>query len=247
MRAAVVVFVGSIPLAACSTAGGSGARWFAPATWFSSAPAAASDRAEKNEDANRHAVVKAAQRTAHETAGALAAAPASVPVAVAADANASTVALLDQAAGPLKAGEVEKIRANVAGLISEDPKKRAAAEKERAKEKDQIAALSANLERAEAKSERAAADLRAAFTRENELANELRAQRALFWIAGVVAVLVGAAFLYLRFALGGMPSAIGRGLAALRAKSPDAADAATQIFDSYLNRGEQERIRRHSQ
>lgn len=225
-------------------AGSGGARWYAPATWFSHAPAAAADKAEKKEDTARTAVVKAAQKSSHETALALASAPSSRPVAVAADTNASTVALLDQAAGPLTAEEVAKLRATVAGLLSENAAVRAQAEATRAREQESIADVSAKLARAEQASSTAAEKLRAAFERENALANDLRAQRALLWIAGGVAVLLAAGWLYAQLALGGIPKAVGAGLTALRAKHPDAAALATEVFDSYLNRGEQAAIRK---
>lgn len=50
---------------------GTGAKWYAPATWFSGAPAAAADKASAKQDAAREAAVKAAQRAAHETGEAL--------------------------------------------------------------------------------------------------------------------------------------------------------------------------------
>ena len=239
MRLTVAAFL-ILTLAGCQ--GGTGARWYAPATWFSSAPADSVDRATVREDKARNEVVKAAQRTAHETGFALAAAPASSAVAAASDFNASTIALLDQAEGPLQAGDLGKLRKVVAGLLSENADLRKTAEAERDREKRHIASLASTLATAEQKSDTAAAELRRAFDRENALANELRSQRALFWIACAVAVLLAIGWLYVRFALGGVPGAIGRGFASLRASNPAAADLATTAFDSFLNRHEQERI-----
>jgi hypothetical protein len=167
-------------------------------------------------------------------------------VSVATDSNAQAVALLDQAAGPLQAGDLEKLRKIVSGLLSENADLRKAAEAERDRERRQAAAVSTSLATAEQKSEAAGAELRKAFDRENALANELRSQRALFWIACAVAVLLALGWLYVRFALGGVPGAIGKGLSVLRAKDPAAADLATNIFDSFLNRHEQERIAKES-
>lgn len=235
-----------LPLSGCAT--GSGAEWYAPATWFSAAPAAKLDRAISTEETARHAVIRSAQKSAHTTAAALAAAlaaaPASRPVAVAADSNASTVALLDQAAGPMQAGELEKLRATVAGLLSDNAELRAKAEAQRAADARNIGEVSAALAKAEAASEAAASKLRIAFERENALANELRRQRALLWISGGVALLLAAGWLYARFALGGIPGAVGAGLARLRAADPKAGEIATGIFDQLLNRHEQERIAR---
>jgi hypothetical protein len=234
--------VAILSLTGCTTAPGS--KWYAPATWFSHAPADRVDRAQDKEEVARHAVVKAAQRSAHSTAAALAVAPASRPVAVAADSNASAVALLDQAAGPMEAQDLASLRATVAGLLSENAEIRAKAEAQRATEARTIGEVSAALAKAEAKSEEAAGKLRTAYERENALANELRSQRALFWIAVAVAALVAAGWLYARFALGGIPNAVGAGLARLRATNPQAGELATNIFDQLLNRHEQERISR---
>ena len=231
-------------LAGCST--GSGVKWFAPATWFSHAPAGAVDRADAKQDAARTAAVKAAQRATHETAEALAVAPASRPVEVATESNASALALLDQAAGPLTAADLATIRKQVAGLLSDNAKLRADAERARDKTRESDAALSEKLARADAAVLAAGAKLREAFDRENALANQLRGQTALVWILGVVSVLGCAAYVYVRFALGGIPGAVGGALRTLRAKNPDAADALTPILDSLLNRHEQDAIAQHA-
>ena len=243
MRLTVAAF---LILTSAGCQGGTGARFWAPSSWFSHAPADNADLATVREDKARNEVVKAAQRTAHETSFALAAAPASVAVAAASDFNASTVALLDQAEGPLQAGDLEKLRKVVGGLLSENADLRKNAEAERDREKRHIASLSTTLATAEQKSDAAGAELRKAFDRENALANELRSQRALFWIACAAAALLAIGWLYVRFALGGVPGAIGRGLASLRASNPAAADLATSAFDSFLNRHEQARIAKES-
>jgi len=107
--------------------------------------------------------------------------------------------------------------------------------------------MSAKLAQAEAKSDAAGAKLRAAFDRENALANEARSTRALLWIACGVAALLAAGWLYVRVMLGGVPGAIGRGLTELRMKHPDIAATVTPIFDSYLSRHEQSAISRSTQ
>ena len=229
----------SLLLTGCA---GSGAKWYAPATWWSHAPADKVDKALSKEESARHAVVKAAQRSAHSTAIALASAPDSRPVEVATSSNNEAVALLDQAAGPLEAKEVAALRTTIGGLLSENAEIRAKAEAQRARDAKGIAEVSAALAKAEAASQEAAAKLRIAFERENQLANELRSQRALFWIACGIALLLALAWLYVRFALGGIPNAIGRGLADLRARNPQAGQLATEIFDQLLNRHEQARI-----
>lgn len=232
-------------LTGCAT--GTGARWYAPATWFSGAPASNVDTAIRVEDKARDAVIKAAQRSAHETAFALSAAPASRPVAVATGFSSDTVSLLDQAAGALPAPELSKLRETVAGLLSENAELRAKAEASQRAEQSSIASVAADLAKASAKTADAEKKLRTAFERENALANELRSQRALAWILGGVAALGFAAYVYLRFALGGIPGALGGALRTLRAQNPTAADALTPILDGLLNRHEQAAIAKHAQ
>jgi hypothetical protein len=234
-----------LALSGCAS-GTSGVKWWAPSTYFSHAPADKVDRAVSKEDAAREGVIKAAQKTAHETSIALAEAPQSRPVDVAVDSNASTVALLDQAAGPLSAGELSKLRATVTGLLSENAKIRAEAEKQRAKEQRDIAGLSAALAKAETASETAKESLRKAFERENALANELRAQKAAIWIVGALAVILAAGWIYARIALGGIPSAIGMAMSDLKVKHPDVAKLVAPIYKGYLNRSEQAEIARRS-
>lgn len=239
-----IAFVLLLLMCGCTSNGGT--RWYAPATWFSHAPASAVDNAERKEDAARDAVIKAAQKASHETAFALAAAPASRPVAVAKETNAEAVALLDQAGGPLDAATVARLRATVSGLLSENASLREAAEKQREAEQRGIAEVSAALAKAEKQSDEAQGKLRAAYDRENALANELRSQRALLWIAGGIAALLAAGWVYAQFALGGIPMAAGKALRELRTTRPDIAAVVTPLFDSYLNRHEQAQIAKHT-
>lgn len=227
-------------------ASGTGAKWYAPATWFSAREASAADRADARQDAARTAAIKAAQRLTHETAEALAAAPASRPVEVASEANSGAVALLDQAAGPLTAAELGAISRQVAGLLSENAALRAQAETARTKSRESVATLSDRLARADAAVETAQRDLRTAFDRENALANQLRAQRALLWIVVSVSALLALGWFYVRFVYGGLPIAAGKFMRDLRTQHPDAARLAEPLFDAYLNRGEQALIARHA-
>lgn len=246
-RYAHIVLVLAVLAAAsgCSTQSG-GSRWYAPATWFSHAPAAGVDAAATREAAAREAVIKAAQKSSHETSFALAAAPASRPVAVAVDTNATTVALLDQAAGPLDAATLTRLRSVVVGLLSDNAELRAAAEVQRAKDQRSISEVSTALARAEEKSEAAAGKLRAAFERENALANDLRAQRALLWLAAGVAALLAAGWIYAQLAFGGLPMAAGKLMRDLRSSKPEIAAVVEPMFDTYLNRHEQAQISKHA-
>jgi len=232
-----------IALAGCSTTG-STARWYAPATWFSAAPAQAVDKAEARQDAARDAAIKAAQKLTHETAEALAVAPESRPVEVATESNAAAVALLDQAAGPLTATQLAQIRKQVTGLISENAALRAEAEKARDRARAADSALSDRLAQADAQVRTMEGKLREAWNKENALANELRSQRALAWIAGAIALLAAAGWLYVKIALGGLPGAMASGLAVLRAQGAIPPKGEPNIFDSFLNRNEQAALAR---
>lgn len=204
------------------------------------------DRASHAEDVARAAVIKQAQKSSHETQLALLSAPASRPVALATDTNAATVALLDQAGGPLDAGELARIRATIAGLLSENTKIREAAERERAKDQESIGEVSAALAAAVQRSDAAESKLRKAFDRENELANELRSQRALMWIAAGAAALCAAGWVYVRFFLGGLPGAFAKGISVLRADGKLPPVGEPNVFDAFLNRHEQELIAKHA-
>ena len=217
----------------CGTTGG--VRWYSPGSWFSHAPAANVDKAHAQESDARDRVIKAAQKSSHETSHALAAAPTSRPVAVARSTNDATVSLLDQAAGPLSASEAATLRATVAGLLSDNAEIRANAEKVRAGQVATEAALSETLARAEAKSADAETRLRAAFDRENALANELRSQRALLWIAGSLAVVLGAAYLYAQFALGGLPGALAMAKRAIERDHPSIAATIAPYYAAALD------------
>ena len=222
----------------CAT--GTGGHWWAPSTWGKHKPADNVDNAIKVEDKAREAVLKAAQKSAHETSFALSAAPHSRPVSVATSFNADTVSLLDQATGALAAPDLSRLRETVAGLLSENAELRSKAEASQRAEQSNIAAVAGKLAEAQVKTEDAEKKLRGAFDRENALANELRSQRAFLWILGALALLAVIGAVYLRMALGGIPTALGGALSKL---TPDARESITAQLDSYLNRSEQALVR----
>ena len=191
-------------------------------------------------------MLKAAQVTAHETQHALAEAPGSRAVEVATEANSQTVTLLDQAVGPLSVEETQRLLARVNLLLSENAELRKKGEAARAEHRESVAKSSSQLAELQAKLSTANAKLAQGFERENALANELRNQRLILWAVGAAAVIGYVGILYLRFAYGGIPQALGKGLSTLRAKNPDAGELATTIFDGLLNRHEQSRIARHT-
>lgn len=232
-----------ILLTGCATST-TGARWFAPATWFSGAPATAVDKAEDKQDAARRLAIKAAQKSVHETAEALAVAPDSRPVEVATEANSSALGLLDQAAGPLTASDLTQIRKQVAGLLSDNAKLRAESEKARDKTRESDAALSDKLAKADDAVMVAGAKLREAFERENALANQLRSQHALIWILGVIAVIAGLGAIYVKIMYGGLPAALGVARRAMETQAPDLAAAVAPFYSAALDRNEKAAIKR---
>jgi len=228
-------------LTGCST--GSGVRWYAPATWFSGAPASNVDQAGSKVETAEAKAVKAAQKSAHETQVALLTVPESRSTDVAIESNDTTVTLLDQVAGPLSAKDAAKIREMVNGLVSENSELRAEAEKERKKAREVTSEISDKLNKARSELGQAQDKLRIAFERENELANQLRSQRALFWISVVVGILGFAGWIYVRLTLGGLPTALGKSLNELRASSPDVAEKFVKALDVELTPSEQTLIR----
>lgn len=245
-RAAAILTI--FLLTSCTTAnhGAGHVTFWNPMTWFSGHAGRAAASAETKANVARDAAVAAAQKTAHETAEALAVAPESRPVSVARESAKVTVTLLDQAQGPLTVDEVSRIRKQVTALLSENEALRKQGEELRENSRSQLMRISQQLDDAEKAKAKATGDLQAAFVRENELANTLRNQRFVIIAVGILAALGYAAMLYVRFAYGGIPEAIGRGLSELRAKNQPAGDLATQIFDAYLSRKEQSKIARHT-
>lgn len=232
-------------LSGCAT--GVGTKWYAPATWFSHRPADTVDKAIAKQDEAADRAVKAAQKATHETAYALAQAPDSRPVAVAIQSNNTALRLLDQVAGPLTTQESAALQSLVSRLLSENEEIRLRAEKERAKSESEVAKISQKLDDAQTMLSKAQGNLRDAFERENALANELRAQRALLWIGGTLAVLLGAAFLYVKVVYGGLPSAAGLLMRDLRTKHPETAKVVEPLFDTYLSRREQRLVSRYAE
>jgi hypothetical protein len=200
---------------------GSSVRWFAPATWFSHAPAAKADKAHAAEEKALVKVESAEAKTTHaahlEFAKAWAAAsflPPSRATDLVQRFIPNGLGLLDQVR-PLTADESADLRQLVRDLMSDTAatvaaaeKKQAAAESESSRLSRELTAARADAAAASLRADNADGKLRAAFDRENALANDLRAQRALFWIAvGVVVILAGLT-IYAKLALGGVGAAL---------------------------------------
>lgn len=218
MKTAAAI-LSALLLTGCAT--GTGSKWYAPATWLSGHAASAvvraeakAEKAETKADAAADSVVHSANVETAKAGIALAAVPAGRARDAAARFNANASGLLSQVT-PLTAAESAELRQLVADLLSENQHTAADAEARQRAAESELSRLSNELTEANAKvasAHQSLADknaaLRSAFSRENELANELRAQRARFWIVvGVAVVLLGFG-IYARLALGGVGAAL---------------------------------------
>lgn len=181
-----------VALSGCSTPR-AGRTWYSPATWFSGTEAVVVARTETKLGAANAVLLGSAQRTAHETQIALAVAPTSRPVAIARESNDTTVASLDQLAGPLTVAQVALLRAQVSGLLSEVQAERARAEGERQSRRSETMEASTTISELKADLTAAQAKLKVGFERENAVANSYRNLK--FWIYGAIAIWVFVAFI----------------------------------------------------
>lgn len=231
-------------LSGCASSGAAqNVKWYNPATWFSGSEGRAAAKLDAKIETANDKAIGAAQRAVHETSEALAVAGDSRPVSVAKEANSQAVALLDQVAGPLTAGEAAKLREKVRLLTSDLAEERAKGEEMAKKDRQSIERLSGQLEELAALKKRTDADLAKAFERENALANELRNERWWKWFIGISLAVVGvlgfAGWVYVRLTLGGLPTALGRSLNSLRTSNPALAAEITNTLDVHLSPAEQ--------
>lgn len=236
-----------LALAGCTTLSNTGVHWYNPGTWFSgSAGRTAATVAAKIDTANDKAVTEA-QRSAHATQVALSIATTSRPIDAARASNDNTVSLLDQVSGPLTASDLAGIREQVRLLTSdlaEERAKGAASQRESQTRIDFISSELSQLREAKKKSDE---DLAVAFGKENALANELRNEKwwSWFWRITIGSVLIVAlvAYVYLRFTVGGLPTALSGTLATFRKTEPELADKFTSLLDVHTSPAEQSLIR----
>ena len=263
---AAAMLVTCTSLAGCGTAQ-PGAIWWNPTTWWSASEAHALDRAElkatvaeDKTDKAREELLRSAQREAHKGGEALDAAIKALPATpeLAAPRQALDLSFrfsgnslrgLDQALGPVPAADAAADTALVLGLLSRETTRREAAEVRQTDAEKHLSAASRELEKARAALAAANASLanktaalRTAFDRENALANTLRNQRFALWGLAGLSVVLGAAWLYLRIASGGVIKAIGTTLADLKTADSGTYKAAVAALDANLNRSEQAAI-----
>ena len=199
--------------------------------------------AEDKADTARETVLRRAQSETTVAAIALRSAPPSRPVEIAREATASAESMQAQALGALPEAERQRLEKLVADLQSEIVAVRSAAEKQRDADAIRAAREAVKLSEATARVDDLNGKLAAAYQREKALGDVVR---RFIWTCiglGVLAVLLGAAWLYLRYALGGFAPALGKVLGSLDRSQPDLAKIVRGLLDSELNRHEQARIR----
>lgn len=213
-----------------------------PAPWPSDKAKAVS-RAEDKADVARDNVLRRAQSETTVAAIALRSAPPSRPVEIAREATAAAESMQAQALGALPEAERQRLEKLVADLQSEIVAVRSAAEKQRDADSVRAAREAVKLSAANAKVDDLNGKLAAAYQREKALGDMVR---RFVWTCiglGFLAVLLGACWLYLRYALGGFAPALGKVLGSLDRSQPDVAKIVRGLLDSELNRHEQARVR----
>lgn len=213
-----------------------------PMPWVSDR-AAAVGRAEVKADAAREIVLRKAQSETAVAAIALRSAPDSRPVEIARTATASAESMQAQALGPIMEGDRLKLEKLVADLQSEIAAVRSAAEAQRDRDAMRSARDAVKLMEANTKVDDMNAKLAAGYLREKALGDMVR--RVVWGCIGLgaLSLLLGSAYLYARFALGGFAPALGKVLGSLDRSQPGVAKIVRGVLDSELNRNEQARVR----
>ena len=224
-----------------------GIAWYNPTTWFSGSAGRKAERLDEKDVEARGSALKSVQRAVNETSEALQRAPESRPVSVAKGSNDQARIFLDQLAGPMTVEESKGVAEQVRLLLSDLEQERAEGERLREINDSLASNVSETLSviaKAKIKNEK---DLEKAFERENALANQLRNERWWSWFwkisIGAVAILLFAAWIYVRFTLGWMPTALGRSLSDARKSNPEFARFMEEQLDTHLTPTEQKMIR----
>jgi hypothetical protein len=149
-------------------------------------PVTRAEKATKRSDEARESVIQAARESAHKTQVALAKVEPSRAAEVAQDFASETVALLDQALGPVMLGDLNRWQDQVERLCSEDLAVRAKAELERSKERYHNETLAKKLAAAEDRADRAESKL-LDYAKVKERQADILLKVA--WAAGIIAFL----------------------------------------------------------
>jgi hypothetical protein len=201
----LIMALGMLP----GCAGSPGPTWWNPATWGSNRSGAVA-QAQASQATAQSAVLKQAQGEVRVAALALQSAEPSRPVDVAREAVADAENLQAQAIGPLSEAERQRLEKLVAGLLSENEAIRTDAEKQRQTDREAIAKISAELERATARLAEQQGKLSVAYERERELANRYRNLRLMAVGVGVAGIVGTGVALWLRFnAAGALRGVVG--------------------------------------
>lgn len=228
----------------------SGKHWWSPATWGSSSPAKTVTKLEVTENYARQVALLDAQKEAEKTARLLKFVPASPATTMAKRTSGNAIALMNQINGPLPFSWLSGLDPWVLNVVSDVPMENQKAEAVQEKDEKKISKDSDELQKVRDKLKIAEDKLAVAFARENELADTLRNERALrVWILGggsLLILVVGAGWLYLQIATGGIPKAIGGMLKGLDESDPEKANLVRSLLDPVTNRIEQALIRKHT-
>lgn len=199
--------------------------------WYSAREARAADASAKaRDDARDELVISARSEVAKAAQSVRAADQQHLPVQLTRRFIDNALPALDQVAGPMTAAEAAELRALVEDLL--DGKE--AAERNQRQAERQLENVS---ERLAGYERRHAADqerLRAAFDRENRLANRFRMTVLVSVGTGALSLLAMGAAWYFRSQGAGLIRTIGNSLRDLDQQNPRAAQAATGAFDVNL-------------
>lgn len=187
-----------------------------PGTWFSGREADRVDRSiEDLESAERLSLQSARAEVAKASQALSAADHTQLPVQLSRRFVDNALPLLDQIAGPMSAEEAAELRKLVGGLLAG----KAEAETAQRAAEGRAAKISAELEAAQAALAKANEQLRAGFARENRLADQYRAEKALRWILIGLLVIAAGGVAYLRMQFAGLGGGLASALADMSRKA----------------------------
>lgn len=201
-------------------------------------------KAEAKMDTARDDVLRRSQSDTTVASIAIRSAPESRPVAVAREAIDSAASLQAQALGPVAEIDRQRLEKLVADLLSENAEVRAAAEKDRAGDRAENVRVTALLAKTQASLDDAIAKIRQGYSREKELADSYR---SIFWKligAIVLALILAAAWIYLRVTTGGALSRIVEGIEHFKGAHPASAPGLLDMLSKRLNEADKAIVRK---
>ena len=180
-----------------------------PGTWFSGREVKRVEKTAAKVELAQAENIRVARSEVAKASQALAAADTTArPVQLSQRFVDNALPLLDQVAGPMTAKEAAELRELVAGLLAG----KVSAEAKQAAAERSVTEISAHLESVQTALDEAEIKLRDGFRRENQLADQYRAEKALRWILIGVLIISAGGLTYLRiqFAVlgGGVASAL---------------------------------------